>query len=410
MDHSPIAFVCAVAVTAGLVDASSVEAGSRGNHIIVSAPTWVSPRTAVVPTAGGQRDGALHQLVWTTSTTSARSGGCEATPSSPQSGGAFCRENPLWTKHESAVWVRGGASDGGGANGGGADPSGKKAVKPGSPSKVAAEKSGPARGGGGGGGVWGSVARAWRAVRGGRPHNNGSNNRATSAVADPKASSGGGSHNSKVGGGAATSRDAGEETGSSGASPSGSGSGATRSGKASSSRRTTRNSSKKHSFPGEGTGGERQQQRAPYSTSIRRNVYGAAAAASPHWQPQPQRTPGSFVVSSAERERREVEVRDALVRAEGELGEEHPRVATLLFLLSRIVQERGDYTEAEVCLSKGKRWRMCNRTRSSSHSRQEMRFFRPCKGVVSSLRCLETTFVTVPNVSLSRAILSLSSL
>lgn len=353
MNHSPIAFVCAVAVTAGLVDASSVEAGSRGNHIIVSAPTWVSPRAAVGPPAGGQRDGALHQLVWTTSTTSAHGDRCQATPSSPHSGGLFGRENPLWTKHESAVWVRGGATSdigGSGANGG-ADPSSNKAIKPGSPSKVAAEKSGPARdgGGGGGGGVWGSVARAWRAVRGGRPHNDGSNKGATSAVADPKASSSGGSRNAKGGGGAATSHDAGEEIGSSGASSSDSGSGATRSGKASSSRRAKRNGSKKRSFAGEGTRGERQQQRAPYSSS-RGNVYGAAAASSPHWQPQPQRTPGSFMVSAAERERREGEVRDALVRAEGELGEEHPRVATLLFLLSRIVQERGDYTEAEVCL------------------------------------------------------------
>lgn len=53
------------------------------------------------------------------------------------------------------------------------------------------------------------------------------------------------------------------------------------------------------------------------------------------------------MVSAAERERREQEVRDAIGRAEGELGEEHPRVATLLFLLSRMVQERGAYDEAE---------------------------------------------------------------
>ena len=86
-------------------------------------------------------------------------------------------------------------------------------------------------------------------------------------------------------------------------------------------------------------------------------MYGAAAGTyTPGWEQQQQqqqqqwqwqRKPGSLMVSAAERERREHEVREALRRAEGDLGEEHPKVATLLFLLSRMVQERGVYDEAE---------------------------------------------------------------
>ncbi|CAN0347826.1 unnamed protein product, partial [Laminaria digitata] len=52
-------------------------------------------------------------------------------------------------------------------------------------------------------------------------------------------------------------------------------------------------------------------------------------------------------VSAAERERREETVREGLSRAELESGSRHPKVAAHLFLLSRIVQERGDYAEAE---------------------------------------------------------------
>lgn len=53
------------------------------------------------------------------------------------------------------------------------------------------------------------------------------------------------------------------------------------------------------------------------------------------------------VPATEERRRKEDEVRDGLSRAELELGPAHPTVAALLFLLSRMVQERGDYAEAE---------------------------------------------------------------
>lgn len=53
------------------------------------------------------------------------------------------------------------------------------------------------------------------------------------------------------------------------------------------------------------------------------------------------------VPATEERRRREDEVRDGLSRAELELDPAHPTVAALLFLLSRMVQERGDYSEAE---------------------------------------------------------------
>ena len=53
------------------------------------------------------------------------------------------------------------------------------------------------------------------------------------------------------------------------------------------------------------------------------------------------------VPAAEERKRKEQEVRDGLRRAESELGPLHPTVAALLFLLSRMVQERGGYAEAE---------------------------------------------------------------
>lgn len=52
-------------------------------------------------------------------------------------------------------------------------------------------------------------------------------------------------------------------------------------------------------------------------------------------------------VSAEERERREEIVREGLSRAELESGSGHPKVAAHLFLLSRIVQEKGNYAEAE---------------------------------------------------------------
>lgn len=79
-----------------------------------------------------------------------------------------------------------------------------------------------------------------------------------------------------------------------------------------------------------------------------------AAAEGRHSHGQLQRSTGlgggildDPVPATEERQRREDEVREGLSRAELELGPAHPTVAALLFLLSRMVQERGDYAEAE---------------------------------------------------------------
>lgn len=52
-----------------------------------------------------------------------------------------------------------------------------------------------------------------------------------------------------------------------------------------------------------------------------------------------------------DRHQREIEVRDTLKKAESLLGPSHPRVASMMFLLSRILQERGAYEEAESLCS-----------------------------------------------------------
>lgn len=101
------------------------------------------------------------------------------------------------------------------------------------------------------------------------------------------------------------------------------------------------------------------------STRNKKNIYGAAAGASSSSPPSVQQMGGGFgggagggggysyfpgmrgSITGAERERRELEVREGLKRTESELGSEHPRVGAHLFLLSRMVQERGAYSEAE---------------------------------------------------------------
>lgn len=91
-----------------------------------------------------------------------------------------------------------------------------------------------------------------------------------------------------------------------------------------------------------------------------RSVYGAATTGGhlpmPFGQP-PGRNgvgrPGQRNwATPEERERRELEVREGLQRAEREFGATHPRVGAHMFVLSRMVQERGNYGEAEELCAK----------------------------------------------------------
>lgn len=383
MVHSPVVCVCAVAITAGL--ASHRVQAKTADVRIMSHPTWHAPAAAQPGAPGGAGIPLQQQLLWTDmGSSSSRGHECRATSAPPLKGSvcgnigslqASSPETPCTLKRD-VMWVRGGATDGGTPN----TPGANEAVKPGSPSKVA-EAKGKADSGAKGGGVWGSVARgsaaAWRAVRGGRPRASGggdANGGATSAgdaVASRRSSSGSDGPKSGNGGASASggtkegwrsTQTGGPGLSSSSSSPflSGSDSGAaaqssSSGGSAAGDNNNRRgaaysgsSSSKKRSVGG---GGERygaghhqrQKQRTPSSST--NNIYGAAAAG---WQAQQQRKPpGSFMVSAAERERREVELRDGIKRTENDLGKEHPKVATLLFLLSRVVQERGAYDEAE---------------------------------------------------------------
>lgn len=94
------------------------------------------------------------------------------------------------------------------------------------------------------------------------------------------------------------------------------------------------------------------------SRGASRGVYGAAAGVgrprpmTGAWNSSPAAGRQREWVSPEERERREMEVREGLKRAELELGSAHPRVGAHMFLLSRMVQERGDYAEAEKLCAK----------------------------------------------------------
>lgn len=404
MAHSPAALVCAVVITTGLADTAAV-AASTSSPLLLSQPTTCHPPAEAQPLAvpGAtpiQGAMAIQQLLCTSMSSSSKYHGeaCGGASTSllSTSDGARCRSAPLNDASKSFMMMirGGGASDdstnssGVGVGVGPGSSSGSKSIKPGSPAKVAAAKGNAAPNSsakGAGRGVWGSVARgtaaAWRAVRGGRPqqqanHNSSSNSGATPAVVDAR----------PIGGSRSGSRDEGRGAAATAASPdeaegkktdeapslmSGSASKTTKSaakpgrghrtsGKTSSSTSSSRRNSKgssgsasvnsRRSFPASAPSSSKFQ-RARRTSSSRDNVYGAAASAggtTPPWpQERWQRKPGSLMVSAAERERREHEVRDAIGRAEGELGEEHPRVAMLLFLLSRMVQERGAYDEAE---------------------------------------------------------------
>lgn len=241
--------------------------------------------------------------------------------------------------------------------------------RPGTPSKIATTKKNDA-GAGSGKGVWGTVARgaatAWRTVRGrGQQHElnaaatvNGKGEGDDTAPSTPHSASN--SQRSSLqsaqgeggpalgGGGDATDED--QQDG--------------RHSKNSPSTTTTRSTRDVSKNKQKGQTGKPKDRRS------KKNVYGAAYGANSGtiasrrkgegtggggpWGVSQRGVGGGFPggamrgsVSAGERERRELEVREGLGRAELELGSAHPRVAAHLFLLSRMAQERGGYAEAE---------------------------------------------------------------